>query len=385
MSENRTTLHSCTGQGENEMTSFPVIFVVEDEAIVASDIKETLINLGYGVAGTARSGESALEMIGATRPDLVLMDIHLAGRMDGIEAAGQIHARYGIPVIFLTAYADKALLERAKITEPYGYIIKPFDERALHSAIEMAVYKHTMEYRLKESEETTRVMVNATKDLLFLLSADGKILVANETLAALTGMSPEELTKTSAYNLVAKKILTPKMACWQLVAKGEKRIHLEEQVNRNWYDLTIYPVYDANGSAEKFAVSIRNITRRKLAEKQMQDNAEYLRLIIEEASEVVVLLNPDGTFSQQSPSLRNALSYSEPADLKKSLFDHISQSDRQNAKQVLSEIVVHPGMAKPVRLTCNKKDGTFCVIKGIMSNLTNNPQIGKIVLSGWVE
>jgi PAS domain S-box-containing protein len=367
------------------MTSFPVIFVVEDEAIVANDIKETLISLGYGVAGTAKSGESALEKIGETRPDLVLMDVHLAGRMDGIEAAGQIHVRYGIPVIFLTAYADNALLERAKITEPYGYIIKPYDERGLHSAIEMALYKHTMERRLKESEETTRLMVNATKDLLYLLSADGKILVANETLAGLTGMSPEELAGTSAYDLVAKKILTPKMACWQLVAKGEKRIHHEEQVNRSWYDLTIFPVYNASGSAEKFAVSIRNITRRKLAEKQVQDNAEHFRLIIEEASEVVVMLNPEGTFSRQSPSFRNALGYPEHADLKKSLFDYISLTDWPDAKQVLLEIVEHPGMATPVRLKCRKKDGTFCAIKGIMSNLTNNPHVGKIVLSGWVE
>ncbi len=367
------------------MTSLPVIFIVEDEAIVANDIKETLLSLGYGVAGTARSGEIALEKIKETQPDLVLMDIHLAGPMDGIEAAGHIHNVYGIPVIFLTAYADNALLERAKVTEPYGYIIKPYDERGLHSSIEMAVYKHTMELRLKESEATTRVMVNATRDLLYLLSADGKILVANEMLAGLTGMSAEALAGTSAYNLVAKKILTPKMACWQLVVKGEKRIHLEEQVNRSWYDVTIYPVYDAHGAAEKFAVSIRNITRRKEAEKQMRDNAEHFRLIIEEASEVVVMLNPDGTFAQQSPSLRNVLGYPEPAELKKSLFDHISQSDWQNAKQVLSEIVMHPGMAKPVRLKCKKRDNTFCAIKGILSNLTNNPQIGKIVLSGWVD
>jgi PAS domain S-box-containing protein len=363
----------------------PVIFIVEDEAIVANDIKETLVSLGYGVAGTAKSAEIALEKIQETRPDLVLMDIHLAGKMDGIDAAGQIHAELSIPVIFLTAYADDALLERAKVTEPYGYIIKPYDERGLHSAIEMAFYKHTMERRLKESEATTRVMVNATRDLLFLLSADGKILVANETLAGFTGMSAEALVGTSAYALVAKKILTPKMACWQLVVKGEKRIHLEEQVNRNWYDVTIYPVYDAHGAAEKFAVSIRNITRRKEAEKQMRDNAEHFRLIIEEASEVVVMLNPDGMFAQQSPSLRNALGYPEHADLKKSLFDHIPQADWPNAKQVLAEIVLHPGMAKPVRLKCRKRDNTFCMIKGIMSNLSDNPQIGKIVLSGWVD
>src|SRR5512145_1928453 len=126
------------------MTRMTSVFIVEDEAIVADDLRETLTSLGYSVAGIAKSGELALQKVAETHPDLVLMDIHLAGPMDGIDAAGRIHERQEIPVIFLTAYADKALLERAKQTEPYGYIIKPYDERGLQSAIEMAVYKHRM-------------------------------------------------------------------------------------------------------------------------------------------------------------------------------------------------------------------------------------------------
>ena len=105
------------------------IFIVEDEAIVANDIKETLQSLGYEVKGIAKSGELALEMVNRFRPDLVLMDIHLATEMDGVATAGKIHVLYDIPVIYLTAYADKVLLDRAKITEPYGYVLKPYDER----------------------------------------------------------------------------------------------------------------------------------------------------------------------------------------------------------------------------------------------------------------
>jgi PAS domain S-box-containing protein len=363
----------------------PAILVVEDEAIVADDIKETLISLGYTIAGTAKSGETALEKVAETRPDLVLMDIHLASAMDGIEVAGQIHARYDIPVIFLTAYADPALLERAKVTEPYGYVLKPYDERGLHSAIEMALYKHRMELRLLESETTIRAMVNATQDLLFMLSADGKFLVVNEALAERAGKTPEELLGTSAYSLVGQKVLTPKMACWQLIARGEKRITFEETLNRGSFDVTIYPVYNAKGSAEKFAVSIRNITGRKQAEELVKNNAEYFRLLIEDASEVVVMLNPDGTLSQQSPSFTSALGYPPHENLKRSLMDHISLNDWQQAKQVLSEILVHPGMAKPVRLKFEKADRSFCIIKGIMSNQSNNPFVGKIVLNGWVE
>jgi CheY-like chemotaxis protein len=148
------------------MTPAPVILIVEDEAIVANDIKETLTSLGYGVAGTVKSGEIALQKIAETQPDLVLMDIHLAGRMDGIEAAGQIHAKYGIPLIFLTAYADNALLDRAKVTQPYGYIVKPYDERELHSVIEMALYKHRIEREIKKRDAVLFAVSSAVEWLL---------------------------------------------------------------------------------------------------------------------------------------------------------------------------------------------------------------------------
>ncbi len=144
----------------------PAIFIVEDEAIVANDIKETLKSLGYDVRGIAKSGEIALEKIKELKPDLVLMDIHLSTQMDGVETAGKIHVLYNIPVIYLTAYADKALLDRAKVTEPYGYIIKPYDERELHSVIEMALYKHRIEREIKKRDDVLFAVSSAVEWLL---------------------------------------------------------------------------------------------------------------------------------------------------------------------------------------------------------------------------
>ena len=148
------------------MMEQPAIFIVEDEAIVANDIRETLKSLGYSVLGIARSGELALEKIKEAHPDLVLMDIHLAGKMDGVETAGKIHVLYNIPVIYLTAYADKALLDRAKVTEPYGYVIKPYDERELHSVIEIALYKHRIEREIKKREAVLFTVISAVEWLL---------------------------------------------------------------------------------------------------------------------------------------------------------------------------------------------------------------------------
>lgn len=129
------------------------MLVVEDERIVSMDLQRRLKAMGYEIAGSAVSGEEAIEKAEALRPDMVLMDIMLDGELDGTQAAEIIRARFSIPVIYLTAYADSATLERAKITEPFGYILKPFEERELHGHIEIALYKARMEKKLKDSEE----------------------------------------------------------------------------------------------------------------------------------------------------------------------------------------------------------------------------------------
>ena len=121
------------------------IMIVEDEWVVAEDIQRSLQNLGYSISSVVASGEDTFQKVKEDRPDLVLMDIILQGEMDGIEAAKQIRSRFNIPVVYLTAYADKMVLERAKTTEPFGYLIKPYEERELYATIEIALYKHKID------------------------------------------------------------------------------------------------------------------------------------------------------------------------------------------------------------------------------------------------
>jgi signal transduction histidine kinase len=132
------------------------VLIVEDEVIVAHNIAGRLRGLGYIVPAMASSGAEALRWVAEAHPDVVLMDIKLQGPMDGIETAAEIRALLDIPVIYLTAYADAETLQRAKVTEPYGYILKPFQERELQTAIEIALYKHRAEQRLKEAETQLR-------------------------------------------------------------------------------------------------------------------------------------------------------------------------------------------------------------------------------------
>jgi signal transduction histidine kinase len=138
----------------------PRILIVEDESIIAMTIEQALQRLGFAVAGATRTGEQAIELTGDLRPDLVLMDIRLAGKMDGIEAAERIRREHEVPVVYLTSHGDTATLERAKVPAPAGYILKPFEERELHIAIEMALYKQRAESqrrRLQRMDSLTQL------------------------------------------------------------------------------------------------------------------------------------------------------------------------------------------------------------------------------------
>jgi DNA-binding LytR/AlgR family response regulator len=148
------------------------VLVVEDESIVSKDIQHSLKKLGYNVVGAASTGEKAFELAASESPDIILMDIMLKGDINGIETAERVKRELNIPVIYLTAYADEATLSKAKVTEPYGYIIKPFKEVDLHTSIEMALYKFSKEREvLKERDLFYSLIENKdSKDSIFVKS-----------------------------------------------------------------------------------------------------------------------------------------------------------------------------------------------------------------------
>jgi len=148
------------------------ILIVEDESIVAMDIQQSLTKLGYEVMGVASTGKKALEYLSKkSKPDLILMDIMIKGDMTGIDIAEHVNTQDKIPVIFLTAYADNKTLEKAKLTEPYGYIIKPFKEIDLKTNIEMALHKHVLNHKMrKELDAYATIVSNSenTKPYIFI-------------------------------------------------------------------------------------------------------------------------------------------------------------------------------------------------------------------------
>ena len=181
------------------MNAAKKILIVEDEIIIAEGLQRKLKSMGYDIIGIASSGEEAIKKIKENNPDLILMDIVIHGMMDGIETAAQIHSLFDIPVVYLTAYADEKTLQRAKITEPFGYLIKPFKERELQITIEIALYKHEMEKKLKESERSLReknqwlaAVIESIGDAVIATDPEGNIRLMNPIAEALTGWKQKE-------------------------------------------------------------------------------------------------------------------------------------------------------------------------------------------------
>ena len=182
----------------NNMTKGDIL-IVEDEALVAADLGDRLREMGYTVAGELASGEEALEKIPDLRPDLILMDIVLDGEIDGIEAARQVRSRWDTPVVFLTAHADHNTLRRARLAEPFGYVIKPFAEAELHATLEMALYKHKVDSKIRKMEYWLATTLRSIGDGVLTTDEQARVTFLNPVAERLTGWRLMEATgRTSA-------------------------------------------------------------------------------------------------------------------------------------------------------------------------------------------
>jgi PAS domain S-box-containing protein len=177
------------------------ILVVEDESIVAAHIAESLKHSGYKVTDTVSYGEQAVESVMQNRPDLVLMDIVLNGQMDGIEAGEVIYSNFDIPIIFLTAHADKKTLAGAKRVQPFGYLVKPFKEEDLHSGIQMALEKHRQEKGLKERERWLSSSLQNLGEPVIATDKEAKVTFFNRAAETLTGLEESGVLGTSMENI----------------------------------------------------------------------------------------------------------------------------------------------------------------------------------------
>ena len=233
------------------------ILVVEDEKVVATDIEECLNKLGYAVVGAAASGVGAIRKAVETDPDLVLMDIKLKGNMDGVVAAGELRDRLGIPVVYLTAYADGEILDRAKLTSPSGYVLKPFDERALRSAVEIALHRHPQEQRLVESERSLVSALRSIDEAVILTDHNSAITIMNRVAEKLTGWKQTEVRGkhlkdvfTTIHGRTGAIMRDPVRRVLREgvgMGLGDYRVIVDKQGTETWIRGSVVPLRDTDG------------------------------------------------------------------------------------------------------------------------------------------
>ena len=263
------------------------VLVVEDEALIAEELQDRLALMGMTVVGAVDSYNAALEHVARTRPNLVLLDIQLRGALDGIDLAAVIYGQMGIPVVFLTAHSDEVTLERAKRTAPFGYVLKPFRERDLLVAIDMALYRHGLEQRLKASERKYVATLTSIGDGVVATDLNGEITFMNPVAEALTGWTlanarglPAEEVFRVSHDPGGHTFLNPIEQAMQqrqvLHFEGPDLFLISRNNEAIPIDDSVAPVVDERGEISGGVVAFRDIRHRRLAEDALRKAQDEL-------------------------------------------------------------------------------------------------------------
>jgi two-component system cell cycle sensor histidine kinase/response regulator CckA len=263
------------------------ILVVEDERIVARGIQRELQDMGYEVPELASTGEEAVQKADQLRPDLVLMDIVLKGHLDGIEAARTIRERFDIPVIYLSAYEDENTLGRARLTEPFGYLLKPYEEKELHTTIEMALHKHRMEQQVKHAERWLHATLRSIDDAVLATDARLSVRFLNPIGEALTGWEAadafgqdlaevcqlrDERTGLPVDNLAGRAIRESVG-----IDLAEHAVLLARDARRTPVEGHVAPIHDDQGVFIGVVLVLRDVSQRRQLEELRRQNEEQRR------------------------------------------------------------------------------------------------------------
>ncbi|MBM4241555.1 MAG: PAS domain S-box protein [Euryarchaeota archaeon] len=274
------------------------ILVVEDDAIEAMDIQRTLKFFGYDVPAVTSSGADALKKIDAFKPDLVLMDIVLKGEIDGIECARKIKDQFNIPVIYLTAHSEESNVQQAKLTEPYGYLLKPFDETELKTTIEVALHKHEMERKLKESEKELLLTLDATTDGIWSWNFVTDKLFFSPHYYKMLGYEVDEFPAT--YETIKSMIhpgdLSRVVETTDTYLKTKPDYYENEfrlktkDGNYRWFRSTGKVVErNKDGEAIRMIGNHQDITERKQMEEQLRESEERFKRLAEAGFEGICI------------------------------------------------------------------------------------------------
>jgi PAS domain S-box-containing protein len=320
------------------MTEKIRILIVEDEGMVAEDLKEMLTGMGYEVPGTVDTGEGAIAFADELHPDLILMDINLSGAMDGITAGGEIRSRWGIPLIYVTAFATPEMIDRAKKTTPSGYIVKPFNERQIQTAIEIALYNAAIERQLKVRDETIRTLLDRIDNPALLLDVKGTIIALNEAMTKRVGIMPEHLLGTSYLDLIPEGGITVRLSGAIQQARLGKQATFEEEFKNVWYNNTILPISDSHGTVQSIAVYCTDITFKKasgIVQKTLNEQLAFERThlalrtaALDSINNPIIITGSGGAISYANDAFLKMIGYPLPYVIEKNIHDFAAPENR---------------------------------------------------------
>jgi PAS domain S-box-containing protein len=295
----------------------PAILIVEDELILAKDLQCTLIDFGYDAFAIASSAEAAVRRADERCPDLVMMDIRIKGPHDGIQTANILKKKFSTAIIYLTAHADEAMIERAKKTEPHGYLLKPVNVVELRTSVEIALYKHQLEQAraekaelerqqqtalmemgraVRESNEVFRMMIEAVKDYaISMLEVDGRIASWNAGAERLKGYCKQEIVGqhfSKFYTTGDKAAHKPEQELETAARLGraeDQGWRIRKDGTQFFADVVITAVRDSIGQLKGFAKVTQDITARKNAEHQLYETSSLLRTVLDSATEMSII------------------------------------------------------------------------------------------------
>ncbi|HRX14905.1 MAG TPA: ATP-binding protein [Spirochaetota bacterium] len=278
------------------------ILIVEDEKIIALDIKNAVQKYGYNVIGSVTSGEDAVEFCKRSLPDIILMDIHLDGEMDGIDAALAIKENLEIPVIFLTVSVDSVTLERAKKVEPYGYINKPVKDVEIFTTLEMALHKFRTELKLRQNEQWLSAMLNGIGEGIISVDIDGVITFMNRIAEKMTGWIASDAIGKHKNEILIKESADQKKKriAFDRTARNSLLVMLQNYILKSKYgkevpvDINNSTILDDDGEITGNIYTIRDITERKKKEEIIRNAAEEWRVTFDSLTDSIFLVNEDG-------------------------------------------------------------------------------------------
>lgn len=307
------------------------ILIVEDEGITALEIQNKIEEWGYDVVGVVSSGEEAVKTAIDLMPDLILMDVVLKDKLNGIEAAKIIKRAHDVPVIYLTAYGDEETLQNAKFTIPQAYILKPFEENELRFAVEMALYKHEMELKLKRSEEKYRMLAENAHDIIFIINLEDKIVYVNNYAASLLELKPSQLIGKPRDIFFPIEISQNQRKELDRTIENGSPIRIESQISfpkcQMWLDTRLIPLNDKNGDTYAVMGISRDITHRKKIEDALRESEEKYRKMVENINDVIFTVNNEGFITYISPTIEKITKYKKDELMGKNLSYFVHPDD----------------------------------------------------------